>query len=86
MVRRLFGAVAALAVVAALAGAAVAYAASTGQSTSGNRQAAPAAYGPMPAASRPGNCPHMNGGSSSSGTSGGSGTAPGSQVAFRSSV
>ena len=77
MVRRLFGAIAVLAAFAALAGAAVAYAASTGHSTSSARQAAPSTFAPMPAASRSHPCPHMGGGSSGSGTSNGTGVTPG---------
>jgi hypothetical protein len=75
MLRRLSGAIAVLAVVGALAGAAVAYAAGTGTSTPSAPSTSPPAYGPMPAASNDhhGNCPGMGGGSSGSGGSSDSG-------------
>jgi hypothetical protein len=76
MPRRLSGVIAVLAVGGALAGGAVAYAASSPSTTPGNSSPAPA-YGPKPAASHDsGNCPNMGGGSSGSGSSNGA-AAPG---------
>jgi hypothetical protein len=80
MSRRLSGAVAVLAVVGGLAGAAVAYAANAPTSTPKAPTPAPAAYQTMPAASHKGNCPNMGGGPPGAGSSQGlsdSGTATG---------
>ncbi len=68
MIRRVFGPIAILAVVGALAIGAVAYAASavTSTPTPGPRSAP--AYDAMPAAAHHGNCPNMGGGSSGSGS------------------
>jgi hypothetical protein len=83
MPRRLSGVIAVLAVGGALAGGAVAYAASSTSTTPSNPSSAPSdsspapAYGPAPAASHDqGDCPGMGGDSSGSGSSDGS-AAPG---------
>ena len=82
MSRRLSGAVAVLAVVGGLAGAAVAYAANATTSTpkAPTPAPAPAAYQTRPAASHKGNCPNLGGGPPGAGSSQGSsdsGTASG---------
>lgn len=82
MIRRLFGPLAALAVIGTLAVAAVAYAANTATSTGGAPKSAPAYTMPVaaPSHSHSGNCPNMGGGSpGSSGSSGPSSSGSSSQ-------
>jgi hypothetical protein len=72
MVARLFGTVAALAVLAALAIGAVAYAANSPSSTPSAPSSAPSYSMPAAAHSHSGNCPNMGGDSSSPSSSGAS--------------
>jgi hypothetical protein len=74
MIRRVFGPIAILAVVGALAIGAVAYAASAVTSTPAPAQRSAPAFNAMPAADHHGDCPNMGGDSSGSSGSSDSGS------------